>query len=168
MGRLRSGKDAAFLCRVAKEVTDLFGTADGTLFRFSAAEDENLAIKDPLWDEPELGETVAFESFDLPVAWSDWNSSVGVGSLGREDEIDAIGYLTVGHLLAAGVPKDSDGEFVGPGDVLSIHSKCGHEEFQYDILQTNRDGWVDSSDQFTGYQLELKRRDKYLPERKTS
>lgn len=168
MGRLRSGKDAAFLCRIAKEVTDLFGTADCVLFRFSALEDENIAIKDPLWDEPKLGETVAYKAFDMPGAWSDWNSSVNTGDLGREDDIDALGYLTLGHLVAAGVPTDSDDEYVGPGDVLSVHSKCGRENFQYDILQANRDGWVDSSDQFTGYALELKRRDKYLPERKTS
>jgi len=166
MGRLRSGKDAAFLCRVTQEVTDLFGQESATLFRHHAREADNLSGKDPIWDEPTT--TVKFTGFDLPMMWFDWNATADAVEHGREDYLDATGWITVNHLIAAGVPKDYDGEYVSPGDTIAVHTKCGGERVEYDIIQTNREGWIDSSDKFTQYSLELKRRDKYIPNRKTS
>lgn len=165
MGRLRSGKDAALFCRIAAEVVDLYGTTDCTLYRFSAALDENLAGKDPLWDEPKV--TPTYEKFKLPCHWFDYNTTANPSEFGRDDEVDATAYISLNHLISAGVPSDENKEYVEPGDILSVHDKCGRETQFYDIIQTNRDGWVDSSDQYTGYNLELKRRAKYVPNRKT-
>ena len=165
MGRLRGDRDAALFCRIAAEVTDLFVTVDCTLYRYFGAEDENLARKDPLWDEPTT--VAAFEAYELPCFWFDWNSNNDQTEHGRDEEIDARAYLTTVHLEAAGVIVDPDGERVTVGDVISIHDKCGHGRYDYDILQTNREGWVNNSDKFVGYVLNLKRRDKYVPERKT-
>lgn len=165
MGRLRNGRDAALFRRIAAEVTDLFGTADCTLYRYSAALDENLAGKDPIWDEPTT--TPTYKKFSLPCNWFDYNSTANPSEFGRDDEIDATAFLALNHLIGAGVPPDENKDYVEPGDIISIHDSCGHEIQVYDILQTNRMGWVNSSDRFTGYELELKRRSKYVPERKT-
>ena len=165
MGRLRNDRDAALFHRIAGEVSDLFGTADMTLYRYFGAEDDNIARKDPLWDEPTT--VAAFEAYKLTGFWFDWNSSNDQTEHGRDEEIDATAYVAVHHLVASGVILDPDLEYVSVGDVLAIHDKCGHGRFDYDILQTNRVGWVNNSDKFTGYNLDLKRRDKYVPERKT-
>lgn len=169
MGRLRDDREAEYFCSIAQEVTDLFGTDDATLYRFSAREDENLAGKDPLWDEPsETVGTAFYKPFDLPVMWFSWASNIlTVAPMGREEEIDVIAHVTVNHLKQAGVVPDVDGEWIAPGDTLAIHTKCGHETLEYDILQTNREGWINSSDKFVYYELTLKRRAKYEPERKT-
>jgi hypothetical protein len=166
MGRLRSGKDAEYFCRVAAEVTELYGTSDAILYRYFGKEDENLTGKDPIWDEPTT--TAFFESYPLPIQWFDYASISNASEHGRDQEIDATAYITVTHLVAASVPLDPDKEYVAAGDTLAIHTDCGNERIEYDIIQINRDGWVDSSDVFVGYSIELKRRDKYVPERKTS
>lgn len=164
MGRLRSDRDAAFICSIADEVTELFGTENSSLYRYYGRWPENLSGKDPVWDEP--SSTAFFERYDLPCQWFDWNSSDNENPQGRGEEIDATGYVTLNHLKAAGVPVDPGGEYVAVGDVLAVHTGCGGETFFYDIIQTNREGWINSTDKFTGYSLELKRRNKYVPERK--
>lgn len=166
MGRLRSGKDADYFCRIAGEVTDLFGTDDAILYRYFGKEDENLTGKDPIWDEPTT--TAFFESYPMPVQWFDYTTISNESEHGRDEETDATAFLTVAHLIAAGVPVDPDKQYVSVGDTLAIHTDCGHLKLEYDILQVRREGWVDSSDNFVGYSVELKRRDKYVPERKTS
>jgi len=166
MGRLRSGKDAAYFCRVAAEVTELYG-AEGILYRYFGKEDENLTGKDPIWDEPTT--TAYFEPYPLPIQWFDYRSLVDTVEHGQASEIDAVAFLTLAHLIAAGVPIDPDKQYVAVGDTLAIHAAgCGEEKLEYDIIQLNREGWVDSSDNFVGYSVELKRRDRYVPERKTA
>jgi hypothetical protein len=166
VGRIRNDREASFFCDRAAEIVDLFGTEDCSLYRAFGEEDFNLDNKDPVWSEPTT--TVKYKRYNLPCSWREWNSNVSPTEEGEELEIDAQAYLAVNHLVSNGVIKDNDKEYVAPGDILAIHDKCGHETFFYDILQTNRTGWINSSDKFTGYNLDLKRRDKYVPERKTA
>lgn len=165
MGRLRSCEDTAFIASITSEVTDLFGTDDASLYRYIAAWPENIARKDPVWDEPTS--TPAYRKFDLPLMWFDWQSTDQASELGLESEVDVSScYLALNHLIAAGVPQDQDMDYVSAGDVIEIHNKCGHQKLTYDIIEADRDGWINSTDQFTQYRCVLKRRQKYEPERK--
>lgn len=164
MGRLRSCEDADFIASITSEVTDLFGTDDASLYRYSAASAANIARKDPIWDEPTT--TVAYVKFNLPVMWFDWNSTDNASDSGDDVELDATAYISLNHLKAAGVPVDHDLDYVNAGDILVIHNKCGHQALYFDIVQTNRDGWINSTSLFTQYKLDLKQRQKYDPERK--
>jgi len=164
MGLLRSGKDASYFCNLAAEVTNLFG-AKGILYRYHGKEDDNLSGKDPIWDEPTT--TAFFEPYPLPIQWYDYRSNTTAVEHGRDEDVDASAFLTLVHMIAAGVPRDPSKEYVAAGDVLAIHTDCGSERVDYDIIQYLRQGWIDNSDNFVGYALELKRRDKYVPQRKT-
>jgi hypothetical protein len=165
MGRLRSCEDSHLIAKITAEVTELFGTDDAALYRYIAVWTENINRKDPVWGEPTS--TPAYKRFDLPVHWFDWASIENASELGLEQEIEiSTAYIALNHLLAAGVPIDQDGDYVAPGDILSLHNKCGHVTTSYDILTVDRDGWINSTDQFTQYKLSLKRRQKYEPERK--
>lgn len=165
MGRLRGGNEAAYFQKIAAEVTELFGTLDCSLYRHYGAEDTNLALKDPVWDEPST--TPAYKKYDLPCSWFGQDSLVDASEFGRDITQSSRAYLALLHLIQAGAPLDQSNDYVETGDILAIHNRCGHEVEIYDIIQVVRAGWVNSSDQFTGYDLELKRRDKYVPERKT-
>lgn len=164
MGRLRSCEDADYIASITSEVTDLFGTDDAALYRFSAVWPENINRKDPVWDEPTS--TPAYGKFNLPVMWFDWTSTDMASEIGDDIEIDATAYISINHLMEAGVPLDQDSDYVSAGDILEIHNKCGHQKLTYDIVQADRDGWINSTDRFTQYKCLLKRRQKYEPERK--
>lgn len=164
MGRLRSCEDTDFIASITDEVTELFGVEDAGLYRYSAVWPENIARKDPLWDEPNT--TPAYKLFNVPLMWFDWASVDSASEFGDDSEIDASAYISRNHLISAGVPPDHDLDYVNAGDILVIHNKCGHQKLYYDIVQSDRDGWINSTDQFTQYKLQLKRRQKYDPERK--
>lgn len=165
MGRLRSCEDAAYIASIASEVTDLFGTDDAALYRYIAVWPENIARKDPVWDEPTS--TPAYKKFQLPVMWFDWASLEDASELGLESALEISQcYLALNHLIGAGVPQDQDGDYVAPGDIIELHNKCGHRKETYDVITVDRDGWINSTDQFTQYRCSLKRRQKYEPERK--
>ena len=68
MGRLRHDEDFGFLSSIATEVVDLFGT-DATLYRFFEAPGENVAVRDPLYDEPGLPNTVQRKAFNIKLHW---------------------------------------------------------------------------------------------------
>ena len=74
-------------------------------------------------------------------------------------------YVAVNHLLKALVSRDANNELVAEGDVIKIHSRGEWRE--YDIIQVSRTGWINDTDKFTGYELDVVRRDKYTPDRKT-
>ena len=164
MGRLRSCEDADFIASITSEVTELFGTDDASLYRYSAAAAENIARKDPIWDEPTT--TPAYKKFDVPVMWFDWSSNDLASESGDDSEVDAVAYISKNHLIGAGVPLDHDQDYVNVGDILVLHNKCGQQPFYFDIVQTDRDGWINSSADFTQYKMDLRRRQKYEPERK--
>lgn len=165
MGRLRGDKDAANFLRVAAEVTALFGASDCTLYRHFGAQNENIAIKDPVWDEPST--TPVYKAYDLPCSWFGMDNVTDASEMGRDETQSSRAYIALLHLIEAGVTRDESKDYVDTGDILSIHSRCGHETQVYDIVQVTRSGWVNASDKFTGYDLEVKRRLKYVPERKT-
>ena len=164
MGRLRSCEDADFIASITSEVTELFGTDDASLYRFSAVWPENIARKDPIWDEPTT--TPAYQKFNVPVMWFDWSTNDAASENGIDSETDAVAYISKNHLIGAGVPLDHELDYVNAGDILVLHNKCGQQALAFDIVQTDRDGWINSTGDWTQYKLDLKRRQKYEPERK--
>jgi len=164
MGRLRSCEDAEFIASITSEVTELFGTDDASLYRFSAVAAENIARKDPIWDEPTT--TPAYQKFNVPVMWFDWSTNDAASENGIDSETDAVAYISKNHLIGAGVPLDHELDYVNAGDILVLHNKCGQQALTFDIVQTDRDGWINSTGDWTQYKLDLKRRQKYEPERK--
>lgn len=161
MGRLRGDYEAPLFRSIAEEVTDLFGVGDAYIYRFSSA--DNLSVKDPLWSEPMT--TARFTKYPIKLNFSDYSDSTDSDEAGRDAYLDVNVYIALNHLIKAQVPRDAEGEYVTEGDVVGFHWRG--EYVEVDVIAANRDGWVNDSDQFTGYTLTCKRRDKYVTERKT-
>lgn len=164
MGRLRASEDAAFIASFAAEVNELVGTDDCTLYRYMAAWPQNIANKDPLWDEPEG--LPYYEEFKMPMMIQDFTNNDAASDFGVESDNEATGFIALEHLKRFNVPLDHSGDYVNIGDVIGIFDRCGHETTYYDVINTNREGRINATDAFTGYSLSLTRKQKYVPERK--
>lgn len=158
MGRLRDGYDAPLWRGVSEEVIDLFGNEDGVLHRQSTA---NCAGRDPVWDEP--ADKIIYDSYRVPYLATDWTTPIDIGDSGFEQIYEVTIYVSRGHLDKSGVPKDTNGEQVRPGDIIEIWAK-GDRHF-FDILGVDRQGHVNDSDYWTQYILEARRTTKFVPER---
>jgi len=161
MGRLRDDYERPLFLCVAEEVVDLFGVDDVYLFRWEAA--DNVSIKDPLWDEPTT--TAAFKRFVIKAAFQDYAGSDVATESGREIDTDCRIFIALNHLTKAQVPLDRFGDWVVEGDVVGLHYRGEYTEF--DLVEVERDGFVNDSDKFTGYVCQGKRREKYVADRKT-
>lgn len=163
MGRLRDDYENPLHRCIAEEVIDLFGVDDVFLFRWEAA--DNISIKDPLWDEPTT--TVAFKKFVIKASYQDNGSGTdNATESGREMETEIQIFISLNHLTKAQVPTDRFGDWLVDGDVVGLHYRGEYTEF--DLLEVQRDGFVNDSDKFTGYACQGKRREKYVADRKTS
>lgn len=163
MGRLRSDYERPLFLGISEEVVDLFGVDDTVLFRFSSAIAENHAVEDALYSEPST--TVQYKQYRIKCLYVDRKNTEQASDNGIEYEASNQIYVSLNHLLKAQVLPDQQGDLVGAGDVIGISLR--DQYFEYDIIEVNNDGYINNSDKFTGYILTVKRRDKYISERKT-
>lgn len=161
MGRLRDDYEEPLFQCVAEEVVDLFGMEDVVLYRHAVV--DQTGITDPLWGEPST--QLRFSEFKIQAMFMDYQEDMEVSEAGEHQEWRNRLYVDLNHLIKALVPRDANNEFIAEGDVIKIHARGEWRE--YDILQVSRTGWINDSDKFTGYELDVARRDKFLPERKT-
>lgn len=161
MGRLRDDYENPLFQGVTEEVVDLFGIDDVILYRFATA--DQTGVTDPLWDEPS---TVArFKEYKIKAMFLGYSEDESATEDGFENNITDTIYVALNHLIKAGVPQDARGDYMAPGDVIRIHYKGN--ALEYDITSADKTGWVNDSDKFTGYDCDVARRGKYMPERKT-
>ena len=164
MGRIRNDYEASLIRGFAEEVVDLFGVDDAILYRFAAV--DQTSVTDPLWGEPS---TVAkFKEFPIKVRFIDPTTEMETTEQGGHQVWNKRVYIAINHLIRAGVPQDASNDYVAEGDVIAIHTKTGEPDYTLDVIQVERVDWINDSDKFAGYELEVARRDKYHPERKTN
>jgi len=161
MGRLRHGEDYGFIKSISEEVVDLFGT-DAVLYRHFSA--DQIPVRDPLWDEPTVGNTVQRKAFNIKMHFSGFDENPKTHEYGLSWEVDLKGYVNLQHLLDAGIEADPTGDYIAEGDVIALH-RGTKELIYYDVINTQRVGWINTSHLFTGYDLSLKINSQYRPER---
>lgn len=161
MGRLRNDYERPLFMGVSEEVVDLFGVDDVAFFRFSSA--DNISGRDPLYDEPTT--TVQYKQYTIKCLVTEKTDDADPTEFGTEHSYGSSIYVALNHLIKAQVTPDLSGDYVSEGDVIGINVRG--EYFEFDIINADRDGWINDSDKFVGYNLECKRRDKYVSQRKT-
>lgn len=161
MGRLRHDEDFGFLKSIAEEVTDLFGT-DCVLHKHFQA--DQVPTRDPLWDEPAVGHTVQRKLYKLKMNFFNYDENPVANQNGFHYEVDVKGYVTLQHLLDAGIERDPTGDYIAEGDIIEVNPGTWNVIY-YDVINTNKTGWVNTSHQFTGYELALKVNSRYKAER---
>ena len=162
MGRLRHDRDARFFHNVAEEVVDLFGIDDCALYRWYQA--DNQTNRDPLYDEPTCGTTRRYVKYLVKAMFYNLQDTTHQSELGIWHEDEADGYISVMHLVGAGVPRDSKEEHVAEGDVLGLHTHS-FGTIYFDIVNSTRSGFINDSGSWTGYDLKLRRTTVFDPER---
>jgi len=155
MGRLRHDEDFGFLSSIATEVVDLFGT-DATLYRFFEAPGENVAVRDPLYDEPGLPNTVQRKAFNIKLHWQDLVEAAGHFDTGMNFENSAVAFVSLDHLISVGVKKDTAGDFISEGDIIQIN-RGTHNVTYWNVVNTNKTGFANDSHQYVGYNIKLSR-----------
>jgi hypothetical protein len=159
MGRLRDGTDAPLWKSINEEVIDLFGNEDGILHRLDM--DASCATKDPLWNEPT--DTASYAQYKIPFLIQDWTTPIEVDDTGAEHMWESTIYVSRAHLEKVGVPRDSGGDYIRPGDFIQCWFK-GDRIYWY-IIAVDRQGFVNDSDYWNQYSLVCRRSTKYTPER---
>lgn len=161
MGRLRDGYESPLFHGIAAEFVELFGTEDVALWKFSEADSES--SNDPLWDEYNPGPK--YRRYNVMGMRTDQTRSQDTDSPnGLNPEFDATLHIARKHLDQSNVPFDVYGSQVAAGDVIMMFEK-GDVQY-YDILRVSRAGFVNNTDDWTSVECELKRRDKFTPNRK--
>ena len=163
MGRLRHDEDFGYLSDICEEVVDLFGTS-AILYRVFEAAQENVAVRDPLYDEPSLPSTVQRKKYEIKVHWQDLSEEAGHFDTGMNFENTKTAFVTLSHLIAVGLERDIAGDFISEGDVLEINQGT-HNVTHWDIVNTNKTGFANDSHQYVGYNLQLKRNTNFDPTR---
>ena len=163
MGRLRHDEDFQYLSCISTEVVDLFGT-EAILYRFSDVPTENVNVRDPLYDEPGTPNTVQRKAFHIKVHWQDLKEDSLHHDHGMNFENTATAFISLDHLIAAGVGQDQVGDYLSEGDVIQINQGEWNNTY-WDIINTNKTGFANDSHQFVGYDLQLKRNTNFDPSR---
>jgi hypothetical protein len=164
MGTFRDEEDRNFIQGVTEEVTNLFGT-NAILHKINAI--GNVAIKDPLYDEPTCGDSPQYISFVIKAFFFAYQDTPFVTSEGLYSEATASGHVTFNHLEQAGVTPDPiTSERLSEGDVIELHPDPQYGRIVFDIIQTTKDGFINDTGRYTGYTFTMKRSTKYPPERK--
>ena len=161
MGRLRHDEDYSFIKSISEEVVDLFG-ADAYLYHHFDV--DQAPTRDPLWNEPISGKTVQRKAYKIKIHLFDYDENPQHSDHGMTIQNDAKGYVCLQHLLDAGVPLDPTGDFIAEGDIIEVHRGTWNPLY-YDVINTTKVGWVNTSHQFTGYNLVLKKNYHYVPQR---
>lgn len=163
MGRLRHDEDFGFLSDVTEEVIDLFGTS-ANLYRVFEASAENVTVRDPLYDEPSLPNTVQRKKYRIKIHWQDLNEAAGHYDTGMNFENTKTAFVALAHLVNVGIEKDVAGDYISEGDVVEINIGT-HNVTYWDIVNTNKTGFSNNSHQYVGYNLQLKRNTNFDPTR---
>ena len=161
MGRLRHDEDYGYLKSISEEVVDLFGV-DAIIHKHFQA--DQTATRDPLWDEPAQGEGIQRVAYKIKMHFFDYDENPQSGENGFYYEVDAKGYVCLQHLIDAGIERDPTGDYIAEGDIIEVH-KGTWNAIAYDVINTTKAGWVNTSHQFTGYNLALKVNSRFKPER---
>lgn len=161
MGRLRDGFENPLFQHYGSEIVDLYGNDDMILFRYDEeASKENI---DPLWKE--YAPNAKYVGYKVKGFLTEFTRETSTASPhGKDTEFDAKVTISREHLDKSGVPKDIDGQMVREGDILLIN-ELG-DAYYFDLLNVERKGYVNQSDQWLFLDLTCKRREKYVPERK--
>ena len=162
MGRLRHGEDARFIHEVAEEVVDLFGVDDCFLYR--AYEADNTTNKDPIYGEPNCGTTKRFKKYRIKAMFFNLTDTPHTSELGLWHEDEADGYVTVTHLVGAGIKPDDKKEHISEGDVLGYHT-YSFGTIYFDVIGSFRTGFINDTGNWTGYDLKLRRTTLFDPTR---
>lgn len=145
---------------MVEEIVDLYGIDDAVLYRWSAA--DNLTNKDPLYSEPTT--TPQYKPFKTKCHRLDPDQDTPSDPEGRDENYSAKLFMALNHLLQAHIPPDDQGDYVNVGDVLLLYIKT--VPIHYDIVKTNKSGYINDTSRFSGYDLTCVRREKFSPERK--
>lgn len=92
--------------------------------------------------------------------------SFDVTVLGAEEVADVIWWVSRRIVEAAKVPRDGSGDYIKSGDIIQAFSKDKTETTYYEVINSNRTGYVHDSKTFTQYRLDCVRSSAFKPERK--
>lgn len=162
MGRLRGCEEQPLFQDISEEVVDLFGVDDVLLFRYSSVDQS--PVTDPLWNEPTT--TVRFKPYKIKALYTDYQNDNNPSEIGEDTVYTNFIWLSLNHLIKAGVKKDSQNEYVSEGDAIRLFYKG--DTIEYFIIRAQRTGFINDTEHPTGYTLDVKRNLKYVPERATS
>lgn len=162
MGRIRDDFECQLFNSMSEEVVDLFGVENAKLFRFAAPGVDNISNRDPLWDEP--SPHVRYKTYGIKCMFLQWNDDPEPGPEGQHHMWENQIFISLNHLKKAGCVPDNQNDYVNEGDMIFVFN--GRNEFYYDVIKSQREGWVNDSSDFTGYTLQVKRNLKFVPERK--
>jgi len=162
MGTLRGDEDICLFRDIAEEVVELFGVScDARLFK--PLPELQIATRDPLWDEPAAGNKIQYKIFPIKLFYANWETNPEFTDLGLGIEYDVEFYVTINHLLAANVPTDDENQFMNEGDIFEVFRNKA--EWFFEVVKATRAGYINNSSEFTGYNLFMKRRTRFIPQR---
>lgn len=167
MGRLRGKEDDAFFQDINEEVYELFGNDDFFLYVLNHA--ASVSGADPLYSEPSAN--LAYTKYPVTGFVTESDTAYQGTEQGEDIEISATGFFSRKIFEKTGVPRHGSESlpgnlnFITAGDVLEVYAR-GETTF-YDVLGSDRKGYVNDSDSWTYYECLLKRRESFAPERKT-
>lgn len=169
MGRLRGTEDAEFVKDITKEVHELFGLEDAVLHVLDRA--RAIPAADPLYGEPPSGSRDLFYiAFPIKLVFEEPVTEDVASEFGDDITQSFTVYMSVKILEEAGIERHSneerphDKDHVSVGDVVETFR--GVEVNFYDVINVGRTGFVNDTEKFSLYRVEMRRREKYFPERK--
>lgn len=164
MGRIRGREDNEYWQQTNREVFELFGNED---FKLWVLKQETYANADPVYGEPASGHAgYQFESFVVMGFIEEFVDDDIATELGLEIESTTLAWLNRRDMEDKGiVPHGPDHELASSGDVLEVYTE-GEGHSYYDIVGADRKGYLNDTDRWSQLQLNLKRRDSFVPERK--
>jgi hypothetical protein len=146
-----------FFDKLAKEYAEKFGTK----VRLILFDKEKSTI-DPIYDEPTKTVTRVVENLPAIVVELVPISTVEAREEGLKNEKDTTIHFTRAHLEET---KDTNGVALGLSDVPegAIVEVYGS---QYDIIQSNREGFLNNVNKWLRVVCTLKRRSEFFPDRR--
>jgi hypothetical protein len=167
MGRIRGREDNEYWQGVNREVFELFANSD---FRLWVLCPKTAAAQDPLYGEPSNSDLI-FVPFEITGFIQEFSDDAIAAELGINIEASTLAWVNRRILEDAGLKQHgTDTEMVSTGDVLEVYRDTKGEMntgyTYYDIVNTDRKGYLNDSDKWTYMELMLRRRDSFKPERR--
>lgn len=166
MGTLLTGIERSLFDNISLEVMTLAGTDSPILWKF--AERVGNAVSgyaDCLYEEPVSG-SKHYIPFKVLCYFEAKDRSIEVGDDGLVGSTAGRITFVRKNLENARVPLDENANHISEGDIIQLWSQNRLRTWYFDIINVNRDGWQNDSDNFTQYVADVVRNDSFTPERK--
>lgn len=166
MGTLLGGIEKPLFDNIALEVVTLAGTDSPILWKF--AERVGNAVSgyiDCLYEEPGFG-SKHYIPFRVLCYFEAKDRTTEVGDDGMVGSTAGRITFVRKNLETARVPMDENANHISEGDIIQLWSQNRLRTWYFDIINVNRDGWQNDSDNYTLYVADVVRNDSFIPERK--